>query len=99
MKQPGCLLVYKSDGSLYFTDPPYGLPTRSDDDPQKELQVNGVYRIPGARKAGAPPGRDKLQLVMAGPGGVWIICPGGKHIRTIKVPERVSNVAGATLTA
>src|SRR5437879_89078 len=38
-------LVYKSDGSLYFTDPPYGLPTQSDNDPIKELQVSGVYRI------------------------------------------------------
>ena len=59
-------LVYKSDGSLYFTDPPYGLPTQSDNDPQKELQVNGVYRIPGARqqKPGAAPERDKLQLVI-----------------------------------
>jgi gluconolactonase len=42
-------LVYKSDGSLYFTDPPYGLPTQSDTDPLKELQFNGVYRLPGAR--------------------------------------------------
>src|SRR4029077_2577885 len=25
-------LVYKSDGSLYFTDPPYGLPTQEDND-------------------------------------------------------------------
>jgi gluconolactonase len=59
-------LVYKSDGSLYFTDPPYGLPTQGDDDPLKELQVNGVYRIPGARqqKPGAPPDRDKLQLII-----------------------------------
>ena len=39
-------LVYKSDGSLYFTDPPYGLPTQGDNDSIKELQVNGVYRIP-----------------------------------------------------
>jgi len=158
-------LVYKSDGSLYFTDPPYGLQTQSDTDPQKELQVNGVYRIPAARrqKPGAPPDRDKLQLVIkdlarpnglafspdekflyvaesgakqwfryrvqpdgsltdgalfldaskdpaeggpdglrvdergniygSGPGGVWIISPEGKHIGTIRVPERVSNVA------
>lgn len=158
-------LVYKSDGSLYFTDPPYGLQTQSDADPQKELQVNGVYRLPGARqhKPGAAPDRDKLQLVIkdlarpnglafspdekflyvaesgkkqwmryrvqadgsltdgilfldastdpaeggpdglrvdtegniygSGPGGVWIISPQGKHIGTIKVPERVSNVA------
>jgi gluconolactonase len=158
-------LVYKSDGSLYFTDPPYGLPTQSDDDPQKELKVNGVYRIPAARqqKPGAPPNRVALQLVIknlarpngiafspdekflyiaesgrnvwlryrmnpdgtvgdgalfldpssdkspggpdgirvdkkgnlygSGPGGVWIISPEGKHLGTIKVPERVSNVA------
>ena len=36
-------LVYKSDGSLYFTDPPYGL-LKQDDDPKKELKFNGVYR-------------------------------------------------------
>jgi gluconolactonase len=29
----------------------------------------------------------------AGPGGVWIISPEGKHLATIHVPERVSNVA------
>src|SRR6478672_2038771 len=39
-------LVYRSDGSLYFTDPPYGLPTQQDTDPLKELKANGVYRIP-----------------------------------------------------
>jgi gluconolactonase len=27
-------LVYKSDGSLYFTDPPYGLRTQGDNDPE-----------------------------------------------------------------
>jgi gluconolactonase len=158
-------LVYKSDGSLYFTDPPYGLRTQSDKDPDKQLSFNGVYRIPNARqqKAGAPPARDKLQLLIkdmprpngiafspdekylyvsdserqlwmrykvaadgsvsdgsvfcdakgqqgvggpdgikvdkqgnvygAGPGGVWIISPEGKHIATIGVPERVGNVA------
>jgi gluconolactonase len=36
-------LVYKSDGSLYFTDPPYGL-VKQDDDPAKELKFNGVFR-------------------------------------------------------
>jgi len=163
-------LVYKSDGSLYFTDPPYGLPSHDDTDPTKELQVNGVYRIPNAlqQKPGAAPARDKLQLVIgdlarpngiafspdekylyiaesgkkvwlryrvqpdgsvtdgalfldpfadkttdpkatdvpdgirvdkkgnlygSGPGGVWIISPDGKHLGTIKVPERVANVA------
>jgi gluconolactonase len=59
-------LVYKSDGSLYFTDPPYGLPTQGDSDPIKELQVNGVYRIPKAfdQKRGAAPARDQLQLLV-----------------------------------
>jgi len=37
-------LVYKSDGSLYFTDPPYGL-VKQDEDPSKELSFNGVYRF------------------------------------------------------
>src|SRR5579862_9404693 len=58
-------LVYSNDGSLYFTDPPYGLPTQGDNDPTKELAFSGVYRIPNAlnQKAGAPPARDQLQLV------------------------------------
>lgn len=35
--------VYKSDGALYFTDPPYGF-VQQDEDPAKELDFNGVYR-------------------------------------------------------
>jgi gluconolactonase len=158
-------LVYKSDGALYFTDPPYGLVTQKDDDPAKELKINGVYRLAGTleQKAGAPPQRDKLQLLVkdlprpngiafspdekylyvsnsepqkiwmryrvqadgtladaklffdatsdprtgspdgikvdregnlygAGPGGVWIFSPEGKHIATIVMPEKVSNL-------
>lgn len=42
-------LVWKSDGSLYFTDPPYGLPTQSDSDPLKELPFNGLYRVAGGK--------------------------------------------------
>lgn len=59
-------LVYRSDGSLYFTDPPYGLRTQNDNDPEKQLKVNGVYRIPHAleQKTGAPPDRGALQLVI-----------------------------------
>lgn len=157
-------LVYKSDGSLYFTDPPYGLETQRDDDPKKELSFSGVYRIPNARqqRAGSHPAREKLQVVIkdlarpngvalspdekylyiaesgkrsilryrvqpdgsatdgavfidtrgatgaggpdgmrvdkmgnvysSGPGGVWIMSPEGKHIGTIRVPERVGNL-------
>ena len=35
-------VVCKSNGSIYFTDPPYGLPRR-DADPNKQLSFNGVF--------------------------------------------------------
>jgi gluconolactonase len=59
-------LVYRSDGSLYFTDPPYGLRTQKDDDPDKQLNVNGVYRIPHAldQKPGSIPDRSGLQQLV-----------------------------------
>jgi gluconolactonase len=37
-------LVYKSDGALYFTDPPFGLPNTYDDQ-RKELPFSGVFRV------------------------------------------------------
>jgi len=37
-------LVYKSNGDLYFTDPPYGL-EKNWDDPARELDFCGVYRL------------------------------------------------------
>lgn len=37
-------LVFRSDGTLFFTDPPYGLP-RQDDDPAKEIPFNGVFKL------------------------------------------------------
>ena len=46
-------LVFHSDGSLYFTDPPYGFP-KQDEDPAKELAFNGVYRL----------AKGKLQLII-----------------------------------
>jgi gluconolactonase len=55
-------LVYKSDGSLYFTDPPFGLP-KFFDDPRKETPYSGVYRW----------FEGKLQLVttdVTGPNGL-----------------------------
>lgn len=36
--------VLKSNGDIYFTDPPYGLPQRYDD-PRRELDHCGVYRL------------------------------------------------------
>jgi gluconolactonase len=32
-------------------------------------------------------------IYSAGPGGVWILSPEGKHLGTIQVPETVGNVA------
>ncbi|HVY83414.1 MAG TPA: SMP-30/gluconolactonase/LRE family protein, partial [Steroidobacteraceae bacterium] len=55
-------LVYRSDGSVYFTDPPFGLP-RFYDDPRKELPFSGVYRV----------SRGRLQLLdkrLKGPNGI-----------------------------
>lgn len=37
-------LVYRSDGILYFTDPPFGLPGTFQD-PGKELGFSGVYMV------------------------------------------------------
>lgn len=37
-------LVYRSDGSLFFTDPPFGLP-KVFADPRKELDFSGVYAL------------------------------------------------------
>ncbi len=38
--------VFHSNGDLYFTDPPYGLPKRWED-PMRELDFCGVFRISG----------------------------------------------------
>ena len=37
-------LVYRSDGTLFFTDPPFGLP-KVYDDPRKELPYSGVFAL------------------------------------------------------
>ena len=77
-------LVYSRNGSLYFTDPPYGLPTQGDHDPDKQLQINGVYRIRDASKQepGAPPARRNLQLLIKDlprPNGI-VFSPDQQHL-------------------
>ncbi len=55
-------LVYNSDGALYFTDPPFGLP-KVFDDARKELPFSGVFRLAGG----------KLTLItreLTGPNGI-----------------------------
>ena len=39
-------LVYRSDGTLFFTDPPFGLP-KFFGDPRKELPFSGVFALRG----------------------------------------------------
>jgi gluconolactonase len=55
-------LVYRSDGSLYFTDPPFGLP-KSVDDPRKELGFSGVFRWVDGRV-------ELLDRSLNGPNGI-----------------------------
>jgi gluconolactonase len=55
-------LVYRSDGMLYFTDPPFGLP-KFFDDPRKELPYSGIYRVVGGHT-------DLLSSDMTGPNGI-----------------------------
>lgn len=55
-------LVYRSDGTLYFTDPPFGLP-KFFEDRRKELTFSGVYSLY----------QGKLQLLttdLTGPNGI-----------------------------
>jgi gluconolactonase len=140
-------LVYKSDGALYFTDPPFGLPRRHEDS-RRELSFAGIFAWGAGRlrlldaELGGPNGLafspDERYLYVtnwdgtrsaimrydvqadgtlasrrtffkiradglkvdrrgnvhaAGPGGVWIISPGGEHLGTLRLPEQPSNLA------
>ena len=47
-------------------------------------------------RVGSPDGMkvdSKGNIYSAGPGGVWIFSPEGKHLGTLEIPERVGNVA------
>ena len=149
-------LVYKSDGSLYFTDPPFGLP-KVFDDARKETPFSGVYRLDkdgalrlltadltgpnglafspderflyvdnwdvnrkvimrypvrpdGSLGSGevfadatrSHPGEqawDGLKVdeagnvYAAGPEGIWVLSPEGKHLGIIKAAETPANFA------
>jgi len=144
-------LVYRKDGVLFFTDPPFGL-ARGDTDPAKELKFNAVYSymngkltpivkdldrpngigfspdqktmyvsnagqkrywmkydvakdgtvsnakmlfdVSNEKNTGLPDGLkvdSKGNVWGAGPGGVWVFSPDGKHLGTIKTPEGPAN--------
>lgn len=55
-------LVLKSNGDVYFTDPPYGLP-KAYADPRKETPYSGVYRIRNGKT-------DLLTTDLGGPNGI-----------------------------
>lgn len=64
-------LVYRSDGTLFFTDPNFGLP-KFGDDPRKELRHAGVYSLY----------KGKLQLLtkdFTGPNGI-ALSPDEKYL-------------------
>jgi len=151
-------VIVRSDGAIYFTDPPYGI-----EPGDQEQSVQGVYRIPSeggepvlvaddferpnglafspderylyvddsaperrhirvfavTGEGGLAEGRlfadlncggkgttDGMKvdregnLFCTGPGGIWLLTPGGIHLGTIVLPEQPSNCAwgGADLS-
>ncbi|MBI3529761.1 MAG: SMP-30/gluconolactonase/LRE family protein [Betaproteobacteria bacterium] len=64
-------LVIKSDGAVYFTDPPFGLP-KFFDDARKELPYSGIYRIKDGMLA-------LLSADLTGPNGI-AFSPDEKHL-------------------
>lgn len=37
-------VIFRSNGDVFFTDPPYGLPKQAED-PTREIEFNGVYKL------------------------------------------------------
>jgi gluconolactonase len=147
-------LVYRSDGTLFFTDPPFGLPATFDD-PDRELAFSGVFaarddqvtlvtdELEGPNGLAFSPderylyvgnwdperkvvmryelgpenevvdasilfdmtpadGEDAIDglkvdqagnVYACGPGGIWVISPGGEHLGTLRLPEAPHNLA------
>jgi gluconolactonase len=83
-------LVYRSDGTLFFTDPPFGLP-KFFDDPRKELSFSGVYALRNGR----------LQLVgtdFTGPNGI-AFSPDEKYLYVGNWDEKKKVVMRYAVTA
>lgn len=55
-------LVYRSDGALFFTDPPFGLP-KFGDDPRREQPHSGVYSVKDGKV-------QLVSTVFTGPNGL-----------------------------
>ncbi len=73
-------LVYRSDGTLFFTDPPFGFP-KAFLDPRKQLGFSGVYSIY----------KGKLQLIskaFSGPNGI-ALSPDEKYLYVDNWPRGI----------
>jgi gluconolactonase len=74
-------LVYRSDGTLFFTDPPFGFP-KLFNDPRKQLGFSGVYSIYNG----------KLQLLskdLTGPNGI-ALSPDEKYLYVANWPRSLT---------
>src|SRR6266851_1864370 len=74
-------LVYRSDGTLFFTDPPFGFP-KAFEDARKELPFSGVFSIY----------KGKLQLVskdFTGPNGI-ALSPDEKYLYVGNWPRAIT---------
>src|SRR5919109_228413 len=96
-------LVYRSDGTLFFTDPPFGLPGAFDD-PAKELPFSSVFRGRDEvlHDMTDAPGDDAIDgikvdrdgtLYVCGPGGIWVLSPDGEKLDLLELPESPHNLA------
>ena len=77
-------LVYRSDGTLFFTDPPFGFP-KLFNDARKQLPFSGVYSIY----------KGKLQLVnkdFSGPNGI-ALSPDEKYLYVGNWPRSLTGQA------
>jgi len=64
-------LVYRSDGALFFTDPPFGLP-KFQDDPRRELPFTGVFSLRNGKV-------NLITRELTGPNGL-AFSPDEKHL-------------------
>jgi gluconolactonase len=88
-------LVYKRDGALYFTDPPYGL-TKQDEDPKKELAFNGIFRLQGGKLLVLHKGMTRPNGIAFSPDERWLYVANSDAARKIwmKFPVQQDGMLG-----
>jgi gluconolactonase len=88
-------LVFKADGALYFTDPPYGL-IKQDEDPKKELAFNGIYRLQGGKLTLLHKDMTRPNGIAFSPDERWLYVANSDDARKIwmKFPVREDGMLG-----